>query len=55
MSDQATCPICHKNLEKGDDIVMIRQKGADGINAASARQNDTIIFSPGCEVHSRSA
>jgi len=32
------CPICRGQLEEGDDVVQIRQKGADDINAASVQR-----------------
>ena len=43
-----TCPICEKDLSDVDDIVKINQKGADGINAASAKREDNIVVTAGC-------
>ena len=51
MTDQASCPICLKNLEE-EDVVKIHQKGADGINVASAHRGDANVVSAGCNVHS---
>ena len=49
LSDQI-CPI--GKSEDGGDVVMIRQKDADGINEASVRRGDTIAVIAGCKVHS---
>ena len=45
------CPICKNQLEAGDDVVQIHQKGADGINAASVKRGDSIVVTAGCQVH----
>ena len=39
------CPIC--KLEDWSDLVEIRQKGADGINEASVKRGDSIVFTAG--------
>ena len=36
------CPICKERLEDGGDVLQIRQKGADGINAASVQRGDKV-------------
>jgi len=45
------CPICKERLENGSDVVQIRQKGADGINAASVQRGDNVDVAAGCKVH----
>lgn len=45
------CPICKEAFADTDDIVKIGQKGADGINAASAKREDSIVVTAGCKVH----
>ena len=45
------CAICKERLENGSDVVQIRQKGADGIIAASVQQGDNIFVAAGCKVH----
>lgn len=45
-----SCPIWNERLEDGD-VVQIRQKGADGINAASAQRGDSVAVKAGCKVH----
>jgi hypothetical protein len=46
------CGICQKELKGGEDVTCIRQKGADGINAASMQRGDNIVVTAGCKVHS---
>uniref|UniRef100_UPI00358EAE43 DNA replication complex GINS protein SLD5 isoform X6 n=1 Tax=Myxine glutinosa TaxID=7769 RepID=UPI00358EAE43 len=43
------CPICKERLENGSDVVQIRQKGADGINAASVQRGDNVDVAAGCK------
>ncbi|KAJ8891800.1 hypothetical protein PR048_004354 [Dryococelus australis] len=45
------CPVCHIQVDHGNDVVLIRQKGADGINAASVQRSDTIAVIAGSKVH----
>lgn len=45
------CSICKERLEDGSDVVQIRQKGADGINAASVQRGDDVYVAAGCKVH----
>ena len=45
------CPVCKEGLEDGSDVVQIRQKGADGINAASVQRDDDVHVAAGCKVH----
>ena len=45
------CAICKERLENGSDVVQIRQKGADGIIAASIQRGDNIFVAAGCKVH----
>ena len=51
-ADLEICPFCKEKLEVGGDICQIRQKGADGINAASVQRGDTIVVMAGSKVHS---
>ena len=36
-SNPDVCPICTETLDDGGEVCQIRQKGADGINQASAQ------------------
>ncbi|XP_076067875.1 ankyrin repeat and BTB/POZ domain-containing protein 1-like isoform X2 [Oratosquilla oratoria] len=45
------CPICKEAFADTDNIVKIDHKGADGINAASAKREDSIAVTAGCKVH----
>ena len=45
---QEICPLCHELLDNTADRVIVRQKGAEGINSASAQ----IHVSSGDKVHS---
>lgn len=51
-SDDDICPICEGIFQDGHDVVQIRQKGADGINAASVQRGDSIFVTAGTRVHS---
>jgi 5'-3' exonuclease len=46
------CPLCKERFQDDGDVVEVRQKGADGINAASAQRGDDIVVAAGCKVHS---
>ena len=46
------CPLCKKDIEEQDEVVRIREKGDNGINAASVKRGDSIFVTAGCEVHS---
>ena len=46
------CCICQKELQDGEDVTCVHQKGADAINAASVQRGDKIVVTPGCKVHS---
>ena len=41
-----SCPLCIRRLESDDDVVEIRQKGDDGISAASISDAATSLISP---------
>lgn len=41
-----------KDIKGHDGVVRIREKGANGINAASVETGENIIVTAGCEVHS---
>ena len=43
--------ICKERIEDHDSSVRIREKGAEGINAASIQRGDSIVVTAGCEVH----
>ena len=45
-----SCPICKERIEDCDGV-KVRQKGADGINAASVRRGDSIVVTAGCKVN----
>ena len=46
------CPLCKEDLEDFcHDIVEIQQKGANGINEASAERDDVIVVTAGDKVH----
>ncbi len=47
-----SCPICQEALVDSLDVVVIRQKGADGINSASVQRGDNIVVAAGEKVHS---
>ena len=41
-----------RRFESDDDVIEVRQKGADGISAASIQRDDDIVVELGCKVHS---
>ena len=45
------CVICKERIEDHDSSVRIREKGAEGINAASIQRGDSIVVTADCEVH----
>jgi hypothetical protein len=54
MSTNATysgnCTICNGSLSDGV-VIKLREKGANGINAASVLRGDRLVVSAGCNVH----
>lgn len=49
--DYDICPFCAKTFDNEEDDCQIRQKGADGINHASAQRVDSLVVIPGTKVH----
>lgn len=45
------CVLCKQTLGDGTPTVKLREKGCNGINAASTSRGDSITTSPGQEVH----
>lgn len=45
------CPICKGSLEDRSDVVQIRQKGVDSIDAASVQRGDNLEVVDGFKVH----
>ena len=37
------CPICDKEIQASEASSLLRQKGADGINAASTNRGDNML------------
>ena len=50
-SNSEVCPICRKSLVDGGEVSTVRQKGADGINQASAQRGDDVVVTAGTQVH----
>ena len=48
-SSKQTCPLCETQVE--EEIVVIGEKGAEGINRASIERGDTILVISGTGVH----
>ena len=46
-----SCPTCKERHVEGGDVVQIRLKGADGINAASVQRGDDVYVEAECKVH----
>jgi len=50
--DQDICAICKKEFQGGEgEVVMLREKGSEGINRASEERNDSIRTVAGQQVH----
>ena len=47
------CPICKEDVSDGKDKVVLRQKGSDGVNKASAERKDSLRVQPGNVVHQK--
>lgn len=51
MGEEITCAICQKSLDNVKDVVILREKGSEGINRASRERNDIIQTVPGQKVN----
>ena len=45
------CAVCGVSIDNGDQIALLTEKGADGINTASVLRDLTINVRPGEKVH----
>ena len=45
------CSICDREIQASEASSILRQKGADGINAASTNRGDNIVVTAGRKVH----
>ena len=50
-SNQQPCPICKEDIDNGSKVSTIRQKDANGINAASTQRGDRIVVLAGVKVY----
>ena len=51
MASQRNCPLCGSEIDS--EMVVIGEKGAEGINKASIDRGDSIVVAAGTEVHKR--
>lgn len=53
MESQDICPLCSHGVEDDRERVVIRAKGAEGINKASVERGDRTVIAAGAVVHQR--
>ena len=45
------CKICNESFSDGNTLVVLRAKGSDGVNRASAQRLSSLVTIPGDRVH----